>query len=116
MQNFVKNMEESIVNMTESAKKIRAQKWNEALVPEQQSLQHALRAEDTFRDIQVAFGSRGGGGGQGGSQARDLENLADLELDREKNQYETGQQSASYTRAKEIDAALSSEDHRSELQ
>ena len=105
MQNFVKNMEESITNMTESAKKIRAQKWNEALVPEQQGLQHALRAEDTFRDIQVAFGSRGGAG-QGGSQARDLENLADLELDREKNQYETGQQSASDTRAKEIDAAL----------
>jgi hypothetical protein len=106
MQEFAKNMQEAVGNMTESAKKIRAQKWNEALVPEQQGLQHALRAEDTFRDIQVAFGSRGGGGGQGGSQARDLENLADLELDREKNQYETGQQSASDSRAKEIDAAL----------
>ncbi|MGD0300251.1 MAG: hypothetical protein ABSE86_24435 [Bryobacteraceae bacterium] len=105
MQNFVKNMEDAVGNMTESAKKIRAQKWNEALVPEQQGLQHALRAEDTFRDIQVAFGSAGGAG-QGGNQARDLSNLADLELDREKNQYETGQQSASDSRAKEIDAAM----------
>ena len=37
---------------------------------------------------------------------RDLENLADLELDREKNQYETGQQSASDSRQKEVDQAL----------
>jgi hypothetical protein len=104
MQSYVKNMEQAVGTMTESAKKIRAQKWTDALVPQQQSLQHALRAEDTFRDIQVAFGSKGGG--QGGSQARDLQNLADLELDREKNQYETGQQSASDSRAKQIDAAL----------
>ncbi|HLK17319.1 MAG TPA: hypothetical protein VKT81_00145 [Bryobacteraceae bacterium] len=104
MQSYVKNMEQAVQTMTESAKKIRAQKWNEALQPEQQSLQHALRAEDTFRDIQVAFGSKGGG--QGSGQARDLQNLADLELDREKNQYETGQQSASDSRAKQIDAAL----------
>jgi hypothetical protein len=105
MQNFVKNMEEAVANMTESGKKLRAQKWSEALGPEQQGLQHALRADDTFKDIQVAFGSKGGGG-QNGGQARDLSNLADLELDREKNQYETGQQSASDSRAKEIDAAL----------
>ena len=105
MQSFAKNMEEAAGNMTESAKKIRAQKWTEALVPAQQGLQHALRAEDTFRDIQVAFGSKGGGGQKGG-MGRDLANLADLELDREKNQYETGQQSASDSRAKEIDAAL----------
>jgi len=105
MQSFAKNLEQASVDMTESAKKLRAQKWNDALVPEQQGLQHALRAEDSFRDIQVAFGSRGNGGGQGG-MGRDLENLADLELDREKNQYETGQQSASDSRAKEIDNAL----------
>lgn len=105
MQNFVKNMEDAVVNMTESGKKLRSQKWNEALGPQQQALQHALRADDTFKDIQVAFGSKGGGG-QNGGQARDLSNLADLELDREKNQYETGQQSASDSRAKEIDAAL----------
>ena len=65
--------------------------------PEQKALQGALRAEATFRDIQVAFGTQGGGGGAGGA-GRDLENLADLELDREKNQYETGQQSASDSR------------------
>jgi hypothetical protein len=104
-KSFTADMEEAAKAMQESAQKIRAQKWNDSLAPEQQALQHALRAEATFRDIQVAFGSRGGGGG-GGSMGRDLENLADLELDREKNQYETGRQSASDSRAKEIDQAL----------
>lgn len=104
MQTFAKKMEDASNKMIETAKKIRAQKWAEAMPPAQQGLQHALGAEDTFRDIQLAFGSKGGG--QGGNMGRDLENLADLELDREKNQYETGQQSASDSKAKEIDALL----------
>src|SRR5262249_33807216 len=104
-KNFATDMEEAAKAMTESAQKIRTQKWTDAIPPEQTALQHALRAEATFRDIQVAFGSRGGGGG-GGSMGRDLEHLADLELDREKNQYETGRQSASDSRAKQIDEAL----------
>jgi hypothetical protein len=105
IQSFVKDMEEASKAMVESAQKLKAQKWNEAMPPEQKGLQNALRAEATFRDIQVAFGSRGGGGGAGG-QGRDLENLADLELDREKNQYETGQQSAADQQAKKVDDAL----------
>ncbi len=105
-KSFTQDMEAASKAMLESAQKIRTQKWQDALGPEQQGLQHALRAEATFRDIQVAFGSRGGGAGGGGSMGRDLENLADLELDREKNQYETGRQSASDQRSKEIDTAL----------
>ena len=56
---------------------------------EQKALQYLLRAEATFRQIQVAFGQRGGGGGGGGGAARDMAALFDLELDTEKNQYET---------------------------
>ena len=44
----------------------------------QQALQHLLRAEATFRKIEVAFGARGGGGGGGGA-GRDLASLFDLE-------------------------------------
>ena len=103
---FTKEMEEASKNMIASAEKIKSQKWNDAMPLEQKALQAAQRAEATFRDIQVAFGTQGGGGG-GGNQGRDLENLADLELDREKNQYETGQQAASGdSRAQEIDKAL----------
>jgi hypothetical protein len=91
---------EASQGMIESAQKIRGQKWNDAMPLEQKALQAAQRAEATFRDIQVAFGTQGGGGGGAGGAGRDLENLADLELDREKNQYETGQQSASDSRSR----------------
>ena len=74
---------------------------------EQKALQHLLRAEATCRQIQVAFGQQGGGGGGGGGMGRDLENLFDLELDTEKNQYETGQQSSSADKQQEeVDKAL----------
>jgi hypothetical protein len=104
-KNFASEMEGAAKAMTDSAQRIRTQKWNDAMPPEQEALQHALRAESMFRDIQVAFGNQGGGGG-GGGMGRDLQNLADLELDREKNQYESGSQSSSDQRAKEIDQAL----------
>ena len=85
-----------------------AMQWKDAIPLEQKALQALLRAEATFRKIQVAFGQqRGGGGGGGGSAGRDLASLFDLELDTEKNQYETAQtlrlQSSS---AKEVDDAL----------
>src|SRR5260370_17791500 len=98
-------MDEAAKAMAESAQKLRTQKWNDALPSEQRALQNALRAEATFRDIQVAFGNRGNGGG-GGGMGRDLENLADLKLDRAKNQYETGQQSASDNPPNQIEAPL----------
>jgi hypothetical protein len=105
-QSFTKEMEEASKSMIQSAEKIKSRKWNDAMPLEQKALQEAQRAEATFRDIQVAFGAQGGGGGGAGGAGRDLENLADLELDREKNQYETGQQSASDSRSQEIDKAL----------
>ncbi len=108
-QSFVKDMDEAAAQMTPAADKLKALSWKDALEPEQKALQHLLRAEATFRDIQVAFGNRGGMGGGGGGAGRDLANLFDLELDTEKNQYETGQQggsSNSEQRQKEIDEAL----------
>jgi hypothetical protein len=103
-QDFSSDMEKAAKAMDEAVEKLGSMRWREALAPEQKALQHLLRAEATFRDIQVAFGNRGGGGGGGG---RDLESLFDLELDTEKNQYETGQQVASASqRAREIDEAL----------
>src|SRR5688572_4904753 len=106
---FTKDMNAASAAMGDAAEKLKGQKWQEALTPEQKALQHLLRAEATFRQIQVAFGQRGGGGGGGGGgAARDLENLFDLELDTEKNQYETGQQSggSQNQRQREVDEAL----------
>lgn len=108
---FSKDMEGAAQDMAESAGKLKTQAWKDALGPEQRALQHLLRAEATFRQIQVAFGSRGQRGGAGGGArglGRDLENLFDLELDTEKNQYETEQRASSsgQQRQKEIDEAM----------
>ncbi|MBL8219711.1 MAG: hypothetical protein JNL62_10800, partial [Bryobacterales bacterium] len=90
-KSFAQDMEKAAEAMTQASDKLKAQGWKDALQPEQKALQHLLRAESTFREIQVAFGQQGGGGGGGGG-GRDLASLFDLELDTEKNQYETGQQ------------------------
>ncbi len=93
--------------MGPAAEKLQQRKWQDALPDEQKALQHLLRAEATFRQIQVAFGNGGGGGGAGGGAGRDLASLFDLELDTEKNQYETAQTAGSQSQQeKDIDEAL----------
>lgn len=89
-QKFSKEMDDAAGAMKEASAGLRTQRWRDSLPAEQRALQHVLRAESLFRQIQVAFGQRGGSGGSQ-SQMRELENLFDLELDTEKNQYETAQ-------------------------
>ena len=103
---FQQEMTAAAEAMTPAATRLQQQRWPDAIPEEQKALQHLLRAEATFRQIEVAFGAGGGGGGGGGA-GRDLASLFDLELDTEKNQYET-QQSASSAdqRAQEINEAL----------
>lgn len=106
-QSFVKDLDEAVKQMDPASAKLGSQSWKDALEPEQKALQHLLRAEATFRDIQVAFGGGGKGGGGGQNAGRDLANLFDLELDTEKNQYETGsQQSSTQAKEKAVDEAL----------
>jgi hypothetical protein len=88
---FDKDMQAASAAMGPSAGKLKATQWKDALPMEQKALQALLRAEATFRQIEVAFGQSGGGGGGGGNTGRDLASLFDLELDTEKNQYETAQ-------------------------
>jgi len=105
---FGKDMQDAVKAMTPSAEKLKAQAWADAMPNEQKALQALLRAEATFRKIEVAFGQKGGGGGGGGGSAgRDLASLFDLELDTEKNQYETAQTgSPAEEKAKKVDDAL----------
>src|SRR5260370_41622983 len=63
---FVKDMNAAADAMGPASEKLQQQKWQEALPDEQKALQHLLRAEATFRQIQVAFGGSGGGAGGGG--------------------------------------------------
>jgi len=105
---FQKNMNAAADAMTPALETLRVQKWKDALPHEQQALQYLLHAEATFRQIQVAFGSAGGAnGGASGSAGRDLASLFDLELDTQKNQYETAQRADSASqRSQEVDEAL----------
>jgi len=105
---FTADMDEAVKAMGPAADNLRGSQWQNALAPEQKALQHLLRAEAVMRDIKVAFGNRAGGGAGGSSGAdRDLQSLFDLELHTEKNQYESGQRSASKDqRQREIDEAL----------
>jgi hypothetical protein len=101
---FQQDMNSAAQAMAPAAQSLQQQKWKDAIPEEQKALQYLLRAEATFRQIQIAFGSRGGGGGGSG---RDLQSLFDLELDTEKNQYETEQTGNSASqRGEEIDKAL----------
>ncbi|HUA01977.1 MAG TPA: hypothetical protein VMB02_16690 [Candidatus Aquilonibacter sp.] len=103
---FQHDMAAAAQAMNPAADQLRRQEWDDALPSEQKALQHLLQAEATFRRIQVAFGGNAAGGG-GGSAGRDLASLFDLELDTQKNQYETAQTASSADqRQKDIDDAL----------
>jgi hypothetical protein len=104
---FDKDMQAAAAAMTPSADKLKNMKWKDAIPLEQKALQALLHGEATFRRIQVAFGQSGGGGGGGGSTGRDLASLFDLELDMEKNQYETARSaSPAEQHQKAVDDAL----------
>src|ERR1019366_2001181 len=64
---FQEDMNNAAKAMGPAAQNLEQQKWKEAIPDEQKALQYLLRAEATFRQIEVAFGNRGGGGGGGGS-------------------------------------------------
>lgn len=103
---FQRDMSAAAQAMSPASDNLHKQKWSEALPNEQKALQHLLQAEATFRKIEVAFGNAGGGAGGGGA-GRDLASLFDLELDTQKNQYETQQTASSADqRQKDIDDAL----------
>ena len=86
---FVDNLEKAADAMVPAADLLGELDLEEAILPEQEALQHLLAAEAVFTDISVSLqtNNRGGGGGQAG---RDLTEMFELEMDLEKNQYETG--------------------------
>ena len=84
---FVDHLRKAAEAMTPAAALLAEIDLEEALLPEQEALQHLLAAEAVFNDINVSRQSGRGGGGQAG---RDLTEMFELEMDLEKNQYETG--------------------------
>lgn len=109
-QQFSQLMTQASTDMNAAADQLKPGKWNDALVPEQKALTSLLRADALFRDIQIAYGQMGGGGGGNSGAQRDLARMLDLELDTSKNQYETGQtpqpEASSAEKSKALDDAF----------
>jgi hypothetical protein len=89
---FVENLDRAAAAMVPAAERLAEIDLEEAILPEQEALQHLLRAEAVFTDISVSMQANNRGGGGGGRAGRDLTDMFELEMDLEKNQYETGSQ------------------------
>ena len=104
IQQFVDSLEQAAEAMEPAAERLAEIELDNAVPPEQEALQHLLRAESVFTDIQVAF--QQGGGGGGGLAGRDLSELFELEMDLEKNQYETESPVTMDSPQEEVDEAI----------
>lgn len=90
IETFVENLEAAAEAMEPAVEHLAETEFQDAIQPEQQALRHLLRAEAAFTDVQLAFQNDA----RGGQAGRDLARMFDLEMDLEKNQYETGDRSA----------------------
>jgi len=107
MQQVARELPLATEAMEEAISELREGRTAEALPPEQRALQHLLRAESVFREIQLAQQQQGGGGGGGNQELReDLADFFDLEMDRLRNQYEALQRGEQQQASQQIDAAL----------
>jgi hypothetical protein len=103
LSEYLKN---AIGEMEKAAGDLGASKPDGALPQEQKSLQQLMRAESLFREIQVSFASQSGGRGGSETNAEDLADLFELELNKLKNQYETVQREEQQERDQKLDEAL----------
>ena len=100
---FTEFLEQAASYMEPAAEELNGFRLDEAVEPEQKALQYLLRAENLFTDIQVSMGR---GGGAGGGASRDLAEMFELEMDLEKNQYETGGGATGQQIEQEVDEAM----------
>ena len=101
---FVDNLEQAAEAMVPAAERLAAIDLEQAIQPEQEALQHLLRAEAAFSDVQVSF--QRNPGSRGFRAGRDLAEMFELEMDLEKNQYETGDPASLDSPTQEFDDAM----------
>jgi hypothetical protein len=83
---FVDNMEMAAAAMGPASAFLEELELEKAIQPEQEALQHLLRAEAVFTDMQISFQQGQGGGGSSSSAGQDLAEMFELELRREAEQ------------------------------
>jgi hypothetical protein len=105
VKQFVESLDRAAEAMDPAAKHLENFKLAQAVPVEQQALQQLLRAEAAFRDVQVSM-QRDNSGGSGTQAARNLTEMFELEMDVDKNHYETESQLAKEQKKEELDDAM----------
>lgn len=101
MDSFVAELEMAAAQMALAAETLSASDLEGAVPPEQRALGHLLSAEASLTDVNVSLSRAASGSGS--SASRSLAELVDLELDPERNRYETPQQPTFGERAESSD-------------
>ncbi len=101
--NAVTYLQQAIEQMDQAALELDGEALTSAMVPEQQALQHVLRAEAEINETDVNFQRTAGGGGGGGQQQEqeDLRELFDMEMGQNENRYENPRQAGRSQQASE---------------
>lgn len=106
VKQFLESLTLAAKAMEPAAAHLGAIELEKAVPNEQQALQMLLRAESSFRDIQVSRQQDNQGGGGGGA-GRDISELYELEMDLNRNKYETERQlSQAQESNPEVDEAI----------
>lgn len=102
---FVENLNKAAAAMVPASERLAEVELEQAILPEQEALQYLLRAEAVFTDISLSLQANNRGGGSGGRAGRDLTDMFELEMDLEKNQYETGDAASPETGQQQLQEA-----------
>ncbi|MCH8070501.1 MAG: hypothetical protein IIA09_01030 [Proteobacteria bacterium] len=100
---FAEHLSQAGEAMIPAAEALSEMELEQAILPEQEALQHLLAAEAVFTDISVSL--QANNRGRGGQAGRDLTEMFELEMDLEKNQYESGSTASPNAPQQEIDEA-----------
>lgn len=102
---FIESLENAAKVMGPAAKHLSERNFKAAVPVEQQALQQLLRAESALRDIQVAMQSNSQGSG-GEQPSRNFTEMFELEMDVDKNHYETESQLSQRNEQDELGEAI----------
>ena len=92
IKELTENVNKAVEKMGPISENLMKSNPTAAIPLEGEAYNYLGKAAALYTEIQVQPGQRGGGGGGGGQQsAEDLADLFELELDQNKNQYETVQ-------------------------
>ncbi|MBT5031928.1 MAG: hypothetical protein HOM55_06495 [Proteobacteria bacterium] len=106
IKTYTEHLQRAIDAMTPASERLLEIALEQAIQPEQTALQHLLRADAVFNDIQVSMGGGGGGGMGGGQAGADLAEMFELEMDLEQNRYETGERATPEAVTEETESAM----------